>query len=231
MRRQLWLIVLLPLLYAGAPGWCQTPASSPLPAGFVYVGEAAPDVLLEIRYYSTYNFVGARIDGYEAPRAILSADAAAALQRASLEAMALGYVLKIYDAYRPQRAVDHFVRWAASPGATANRQCFYPLLDKSELFAKNYIADKSGHSRGSTVDLTLMRRLSGRELDMGSPFDFFGPVSHHGSELVSAEQAANRALLRAIMENAGFVPYAGEWWHYTLANEPYPNSYFDFVVK
>ena len=217
--------------------WCALalcpalPGHAALPDGFVYVAEAVPDVLLEIRYYSTYNFVGARVDGYKAPVAVLSAEAAASLRRAAGIAAERGYVLKIFDAYRPQAAVDHFVRWAGDMHDAKYKAVFYPQTDKARLFELHYIAAKSGHSRGSTVDLTLVDRLSGRECDMGSPFDFFGPISHHGTNLITPKQAANRAILQSIMKESGFKPYAEEWWHYTLDNEPYPKTYFNFEVR
>ena len=202
-----------------------------LPDGFVYVAEAAPDVLLEIRYYSTYNFVCARVDGYKAPVAVLSEEAAMALCRAAETSAARGYVLKIFDAYRPQTAVDHFVRWADDAQDTKCKDIFYPQVDKARLFELGYIAAKSGHSRGSTVDVTLVDRLNGQELDMGAPFDFFGPISHHETPLITPEQTANRAILLTIMRESGFKPYAEEWWHYTLENEPYPETYFTFEVQ
>lgn len=201
-----------------------------LPDGMVYVTDVAPDVLLDIRYFGTYNFVGSRIDGYQAPVAILSRQAALALKRASDAAMARGCVLKLFDAYRPRMAERHFVRWANDPLDSKNKEIFYPGVDKSELVGP-YIAARSGHSRGSTVDLTLVDRRSGRELDMGSPFDFFGEISHHGTPLIRPEQTANRELLKAVMREGGFRPYAGEWWHYTLIDEPYPDTYFDFAVR
>lgn len=205
--------------------------SSLLPDGFVAVTDVLPDVLLDIRYHSAFNFVGEKIDGYNAPVAILSRPAATALARAAEAARVYGYVFRIFDAYRPQAAVDHFVRWAANTVDQKNKSVFYPDVDKSRLFTENYIAVKSGHSRGSTIDLTLVDRRTGQELDMGTPFDFFGEKSHHGSPRVTGEQAANRALLKSIMEGAGFRPYSGEWWHYTLVDEPYPETYFTFPVR
>ena len=202
-----------------------------MPDAFVEVTDLVPEILLDIRYYSAFNFVGSRIDGYNAPIAILARPAAEALARAASAARERGYVLKIFDAYRPQAAVDHFVRWAGDLSDQSLKNIFYPDVDKSLLFAQNYIASKSGHSRGSTVDLTLVERASGKELDMGSPFDYFGAISHHGAKGLTREQAANRELLKSIMESAGFLPYAEEWWHYTLAKEPYPDTYFNFPVE
>ncbi|WP_460772062.1 M15 family metallopeptidase [Microbacterium sp. GXF7504] len=205
-----------------------------LPEGFVHVADAVPDAVQEIRYASTYNFVGERIDGYDVPTAILSVEAAAALREAAEALAAQGYVLKVFDAYRPQRAVDHFVRWASDPGDERMKQAFYPEVDTSRLFADGYIAEQSGHSRGSTVDVTLVDAATGREVRMGTPFDFFGPPSHHGAgaaEGIDADAAANRLILLDAMTAAGFVPLPEEWWHYRLEDEPHPDTYFDFPVR
>ena len=201
------------------------------PDGFVMLAEAVPDAILEPRYYSTYNFIGDRIDGHEEPCAILSKEAATALKAASDEAVRRGYRLKIYDAYRPQRAVAHCVRWSKDTSDTRMKQYFYPDLDKSVLFAKGYIAERSGHSRGSTVDLTLFDMKSGKELDMGGTFDWFGNESHPDWRGVTDTQFANRMLLREIMTAHGFKPIDEEWWHFTLNDEPYPDTHFDFSVK
>jgi D-alanyl-D-alanine dipeptidase len=210
---------------------CKKDGVETLPNGFVYVTDVVPDVILEIRYFSTYNFLGARVDGYLAPVAILSTSAAQALKIANDDLRRQGYALKIFDAYRPQTAVNHFVRWAADLSDTLTKEYFYPDIDKSRLFPEGYIAEKSGHSRGSTVDLTIINLQSGKEIDMGSPFDFFGEISHHGTLLISYEQTQNREILKTAMLNAGFKLYDEEWWHYTLTNEPYPDTYFDFPVK
>ena len=209
----------------------ETPDLDEMPDGFVHVTDLAPDALLDIRYYSAFNFAGTRIDGYQAPNAILSRPAAEALVRVAAAACERGYVLRIFDAYRPQAAVDHFVRWAEDPLDQTLKNIFYPEVDKNRLFELNYIAQKSGHSRGATVDLTLVDRISGQELDMGSPFDFFGPISHHGTPLITPAQSANRAILQTLMQENGFKPYAEEWWHYTLEDEPYPDTYFNFPVR
>ena len=198
--------------------------------GFVSLAKAVPDAILEIRYYSTYNFVGERIDGYEQPCALISKEAAAALKAASDDAVRRGYRLKIYDAYRPQRAVAHFMRWAKDANDTRMKYCFYPNLDKSVLFERGYIAEKSGHSRGSTVDLTLFDTKAGKEVDMGGTFDWFSVESHPDYKGVTEKQYANRMLLREIMTSHGFKPLSEEWWHFTLADEPYPDTYFDFPV-
>ena len=200
--------------------------------GFVLVSEAVPDVILEIRYHSTFNFVGERVDGYEEPVAILTCEAADALKKASDAAMALGYRLKVYDAFRPQRAVDHFVRWAEDASAQEMKPYFYPEVDKSRLFDEGYIARRSGHSRGSTVDATLTDMLTGVDADMGGAFDYFGRRSHPGcTEGLTEKQIQNRMLLQKLMVEAGFRPLDTEWWHFTLVNEPYPDTYFDFPLR
>ena len=200
-------------------------------SGFVPLAEAVQDAILEIRYYSTYNFVGDRVDGYERPVAYLTKEAAAALKAASDDCVARGYRLKIYDAYRPQRAVSHFMRWAKDVGDVRMKPYFYPNLDKSVLFEQGYIAEKSGHSRGSTVDLTLFDMRTEKEVDMGGTFDWFGEESHPDFQGVTEAQLANRMLLREIMLAHGFKPLAEEWWHFTLKDEPYPDTYFDFPVR
>ena len=212
-------------------------------SNFVMITDVVPDAILEIRYYSTFNFVGARIDGYQAPVALLTRRAADSLRAVSDDVKAMGYRLKIYDAYRPQMAVDHFVRWGADLADTAMRKYFYPNVDKSRLFELGYIAKKSGHSRGSTVDLTLFDMNTEKELDMGGTFDWFGRESHPGcggnpqtqtyipNDTVTAEQFANRMILRKAMMRHGFKPLDEEWWHFTLKNEPYPNTYFTFPVQ
>ena len=196
------------------------------------MAEAVPDAILEIRYYSTYNFVGARVDGYEEPCALITKEAATALQAVSEDVMAQGYRLKVYDAYRPQMAVDHFVRWAKDLSAKEMKPYFYPEVDKSLLFEQGYIDAKSGHSRGSTVDLTLFDISTGKEVDMGGTFDYFGELSHPDyTETLTAEQIANRNILRDAMMRHGFRPLDTEWWHFTLNDEPYPDTYFTFPVR
>ncbi|MDR2093579.1 MAG: L,D-transpeptidase family protein [Azoarcus sp.] len=200
------------------------------PKGFVYVRDMVPEAVLEIRYFGTANFMAARVDGYEAPEALLSAEAAAALKAVGRDLREKGYGLKVFDAYRPEWAVRHFVRWAKDLADVGNKASFYPDVDKAKLFELGYIAGKSAHSRGSTVDLTLVDLKSGQDVDMGSHFDFFGEISHHASSLVTARQAAHRKRLRNAMEARGFRRLETEWWHYTLKNEPYPDTYFDFPV-
>lgn len=200
-------------------------------SGFVLLSEVVPDAILEIRYYSTYNFVGERIDGYEEPIALITKEAGEALKKVSDELNSKGYRLKIYDAYRPQKAVDHFVRWAKDEKDVSMKQYFYPELDKDVLFPLGYILERSGHSRGSTVDLTLFDMNSGKELDMGGTFDYFGQLSHPDYKDITEQQYKNRMLLREAMLKYGFNPLEEEWWHFTLDNEPYPDTYFTFPVN
>ena len=198
---------------------------------FVLVSEAVPDAILEIRYYSTYNFVGDRIDGYEEPLAFLTKEAAAALKEVSDELVSKGYRLKIYDAYRPQKAVTHFMNWALDPDDVRMKEYFYPELEKDVLFPQGYIAEHSGHSRGSTVDLTLFDMTTEKEVDMGGTFDYFGELSHPDYTDITDEQYANRMILREAMLAHGFKPLVEEWWHFTLEDEPYPDTYFTFPVN
>ena len=201
------------------------------PSGFVLLADHVPGIVQEIRYDSTYDFIGDRIDGYEEPCALLTAEAARALKAVANEMNALGYRLKIFDAYRPARAVKHFVLWGIEDLDLRMKPYFYPELEKQALFARGYIASRSSHCRGSTVDLTLLDMSTGRELDMGSPFDLFSERSHPDSRDVTPEQYANRMLLQGAMVRGGFVPFDCEWWHFTLKDEPYPDTYFDFPVS
>ena len=198
------------------------------PSGFVLLSDQVPDIVQEIRYFSTYNFIGERINGYEEPCALLTHEAARALKQVSLELFVRGYRLKVFDAYRPACAVRHFVLWGIEDQDIRMKRYFYPDLEKQDLFSKGYIAKLSSHSRGSTIDLTLLDMETGKEVDMGSPFDFFGEVSHSLSRSVTEEQFENRMILRKAMVRAGFIPYEYEWWHFTLENEPYPSTYFEF---
>ena len=198
---------------------------------FVLLSEAVPDAILEIRYYSTYNFVGERIDGYEEPLAFLTNEAAQALREVSDELVEKGYRLKIFDAYRPQMAVTNFVEWAEDTDDTRMKEFFYPNLEKDVLFPQGYIAEHSGHSRGSTVDLTLFDMETEKELDMGGTFDFFGELSHPDYKEITEEQFNNRMILRDAMLEHGFRPLETEWWHFTLDDEPYPDTYFTFPVS
>ncbi|MBO6026036.1 MAG: M15 family metallopeptidase [Bacteroidales bacterium] len=217
---------------------------------FVTITDVVPDAILEIRYYSTYNFVGARIDGYLEPTALLTKRAADSLRAVSDDLKAQGYRIKIFDAYRPQMGVDHFVRWAADIPDTLMKHYFYPDLDKSVLFEQEYIMEKSGHTRGSTVDLTLFDMSTEREVDMGATFDWFGPESHPDfcgnpdtgeytgdnsasptGRSITPEQFESRMILRRAMVRHGFKTLDSEWWHFTLKDEPFPDTYFTFPVK
>jgi len=206
-------------------------ASTENASNFVALDEYIPDAILEVRYYTTYNFVGTRIDGYKEPVAFLTRQAADALKNVSDSVMKDGYRLKIYDAYRPQMAVNHFVRWAADVNDTLMKPYFYPELDKSVLFEQEYIFERSGHTRGSTVDLTLFDMATGKDVDMGGTFDYFGELSHPDyKEGITDTQYKNRMYLRGVMTHFGFKPLSTEWWHFTLANEPYPDTYFTFTL-
>ena len=201
------------------------------PSGFVVLADLVPGIVPEIPYYSTYNFIGDRIDGYEEPCAILTREAARAVKAASNELLVQGYRLKVFDAYRPAAAVKHFVFWGIEDQDVRMKPYFYPDLEKQALFAEGYIAKRSSHSRGSTIDLTLLDMKTGKELDMGSPFDFFSEVSHADYRGITEEQYRNRMLLQRVMVRNGFVPLDCEWWHFTLKDEPYPDTYFDFPVS
>ena len=189
-----------------------------------------PPIENDIRYFTDNNFVGKPIEGYNANKAMMTIEAAQALAEVQIDLVKNGMGLKIFDAYRPQRAVDHFVRWAMDIEDTVKKEQFYPNVKKSNLFREGYIAEQSGHSRGSTVDLTMINLESGREIDMGSPWDFFDPVSWPSSTAVTYQQRANRKVLQTIMLEHGFRPIAEEWWHFTLETEPFPNTYFDFTL-
>jgi len=218
------LILLLCLLVPVGSAWA-------LPEGFVYVDEAVPDLVVDLRYHSYRNFVGRPIDGYLGQRAILSRPAAAALAEVQTELQPFGLGIKIFDAYRPQRAVNHFVRWAKDAADMKMKAQYYPHVDKRNLFKEDYIAERSSHSRGSTVDLTLVNRSNQQPLDMGTPFDFFSVASWPDHPNLSPQQRANRVLLQSLMMKHGFKPYPKEWWHFTLGVEPYPNTYFDFAIE
>jgi len=205
-----------------------------LPKGFVYADETIPDVRLDMRYAGSHNFVGKPVDGYLKRKCILTREAAEALKKVQEELRPFGLGVKVFDSYRPQMAVDHFVRWAHDLKDTRMKQEFYPDVDKKNLFRDGYIAAKSGHSRGSTVDLTIVSLVgedAGRELDLGSGFDFFGLSSWPDSPQIQPPSRAHRLLLRMVMEKHGFRPYPQEWWHFTLNREPWPETYFNFPVQ
>jgi len=223
-------------------------ANSRLPEGFVHLETVAPSIRQDMRYFGKDNFLGTRVDGYLAPRCILTKPAAIALARAQAELQPEGLSLKVFDCYRPQRAIRHFLRWAKLPDDPGLRARYYPNLSKPQLLRQVYISDRSGHSRGSTVDLTIVRVKDGTAvaghdgcsaqaarrdgaLDMGSGFDCFDPVSNTADSSITVQQRANRLLLKAVMKRAGFYNYDREWWHYILNREPFPETYFDFEVR
>jgi D-alanyl-D-alanine dipeptidase len=204
------------------------------PAAFVDAATIVPGLLADMRYAGSHNFTGRPVDGYEAPRCLMTREAATALAGAARDLAGQGLVFKVFDCYRPTRAVANFMRWARAINDTLGKAEFYPEVDKRTLFRDGYIASRSGHSRGSTVDLTIARAGGGDaagELDMGTPFDFFSPKSWTADPTVSAAQHQNRMLLANAMRRHGFHGYDKEWWHFTLRNEPYPETYFDFPVK
>lgn len=221
MRKLIYLLagVLLPIFC-----WA-------LPDGFVYFDEISPQTHIDLRYLNSNNFLGRPVNGYFVNRAILTQSAAETLLKVQDELSMYGLGLLVYDAYRPQRAVDDFVSWAGDQKDTKVKPNYYPNVDKSLLLKDGYIAEKSGHSHGSTVDLTLVSIADNKPLDMGTHFDFFGPESWPNYPNLLSQQKANRLLLRLIMTKYGFKTYPQEWWHFTLENEPYPNTFFDFEVK
>ncbi|MCA5004605.1 M15 family metallopeptidase [Sphingobacterium bovistauri] len=204
---------------------------STLPKGLVYLTDYIPHIALDLKYFTNHNFVGKQIDGYKANKVILTQRATLAIQKIEKELNKEGLGLKVFDAYRPQTAVNHFKRWAKDVKDTLMRQEFYPQVDKRDLFKKGFIASKSGHSRGSTIDLTIIDLKTKKELDMGVAFDFFGEESGHGYQKLHTTQKQNRIKLKKIMEKYGFRAYSKEWWHYTLNNEPFKDKYFDFHIN
>nr|WP_234327912.1 M15 family metallopeptidase [Streptomyces sp. NRRL F-2664] len=202
------------------------------PPGFAALREVDPSIRQDMRYAGGHNFTGAVVDGYEEPECLLARPAAEALRRAQRVLLRQGYVLRVYDCYRPQRAVDRFVRWARvqdGPDDMARKAEFYPRVERGRLIAEGYIAERSGHSRGSTVDVTL-EGLSGGEVDMGTAFDFFDPLSHTDDPRVAGAARAHRQLLKRVLGEQGFVNLPEEWWHFTHRPEAYPDTYFDFPV-
>ncbi len=253
------LLAVLAAIWGVQPGFAaeDVKISNPLirPESFIDVQAVIPSVLLDIRYYGSHNFVGERIDGYNAPKCILTKPAALALNSVQRELAKFSFSLKVYDCYRPQRAVNHFVRWAKAVEDTRTKEEFYPTVDKRYLFRDGYIAEKSGHSRGSTVDLTIVplpppqqadytpgqplaachlpadQRFKDNSIDMGTGFDCFHNLSHPENHKVHPQARLNRMFLKTLMEKYGFKNYEYEWWHFTLKDEPYPATYFDFPVE
>jgi len=206
-------------------------SSQTLPKGFSYVSEIDATIKKELRYATSNNFIGKPIDGYLKDSLIISTPAAKALKKIQTKLILSGLSLKIFDAYRPQQAVDHFVRWAKVMNDTLMKKLYYPDVQKSELFTLGFIASKSGHTRGSTVDLSIVDVKTNKEVDMGSSYDFFGEKSHPFYKKITEAQMKNRMLLRTIMIKNGFIPYDNEWWHFTLKDEPYPTTYFNFLIE
>lgn len=202
-----------------------------LPEGFVYAKEVIPNLRTDLRYYSSNNFIGKPIDGYIRPKCILTKEAAESLKKVQNEFERLGFGLLVFDAYRPQRAVDQFIRWAKDTTDIKMKEEYYPTISKKDLFKEGYIAEKSGHSRGSTVDLTIVSLKTGHILDLGGPYDFFDKRSWTNYRNITKNQHAIRLMLKRRMEKYGFIGYDKEWWHFTLKNEPYPDTYFDFPVE
>jgi D-alanyl-D-alanine dipeptidase len=198
--------------------------------GFVFLDEVLRGVRWDAKYATWDNFTGTPVDGYEVNRVVGSDALADALQHANTRASAMGFGLLLWDAYRPQRAVDRFLEWAAQPEDGCTKSRFYPNIDRAEMFTNGYVAPKSGHSRGSAVDLTLYRLDTGELAAMGGGHDLMDARSHHGARGVSDAEARNRGTLCSIMEHSGFARYECEWWHYVLRDEPYPDTYFDFPV-
>lgn len=202
-----------------------------LPKGFSYINDISPSIQQELRYCSNNNFIGTSINGYQESKLIITTVAANALKKVQNELVKKGLSLKVFDAYRPQTAVNHFVKWARVIDDTLKKQEYYPTINKRHLFKKGYISSRSGHSRGSTVDLTIVNIKTNKELDMGSPFDFFGVSSHVAYPKLTNDQKKNRQLLQTIMNKNNFRSYSKEWWHFTLRHEPFPKTYFSFPVK
>ena len=222
--KQCFLILLASLFLALS-------VSAQVPDSFEYIADEIPNIALEIRYASKENFMGRVVNGYAYPKVVLTKKALSALKKAQTEFNQLGYCIKVFDTYRPQRAVDDFMQWINAVNDTVMKQIYYPHLDKRNLVPQGYIAEKSGHSRGSTLDLSLLYlegEKKGQEVDMGGVWDFFGERSNYDYPEISLKQKENRALLQKIMIKYGFLPYAKEWWHFTLAKEPFPNKYFNF---
>lgn len=219
------------LLNVGSVDTCLAGISATDSTGFVVLTDVVPDAIMEVRYYTLYNFIGDRVRGYEEPVALVTRETANALREVNKELLLMGYTIKVFDAYRPQMAVDHFVEWAKDLNDVRMQSYFYPEERKANLFAHGYIASRSGHSRGSTVDLTLYDLRNQCDVDMGGTFDYFGYRSHPDYPNLTGQQKQNRQLLRSVMLKHGFRGIDTEWWHYTLNNEPYPGTYFNFAVK
>ena len=211
--------------------YSSTTHAQDVPDNFIYLTEVIPYIAYDLRYYSDDNFIGQPVPGYQGNVVIVTLQAAMALKKVQQDLAYSNFALKIFDAYRPQQAVDYFVRWANDPEDERMKAVYYPNVDKDELIPKGFIAAQSSHSRGSTVDVTIISLENGKELDMGTPFDLFDQKSWPSDTTVTVQQRANRQLLRSVMSKHGFVSLEEEWWHFTLFEEPYPDTYFDFPVK
>jgi D-alanyl-D-alanine dipeptidase len=229
-RGVLALLFGLCVLHYGQRAVAQVNAD-PVPDSFVELRELIPTLHIELRYFSENNFVGRVIDGYYEEKVFMTKEGGRALSNVQDELAAFGLSLKVFDAYRPQSAVDHFVRWAEDLDDKKMKQVFYPSVAKDILFDEGYIAARSGHSRGSSIDLTLVDAQTGEELDMGTPWDYFDPSSWPSNQEISVQARANRNLLAAVMTKHGFTAIRTEWWHFNLEDEPFPDTYFDFPVK
>ena len=205
-------------------------SASELPEGFVYVKEMIPNIILDMRYHGSNNFVGESINGYIEPKCILTIDAVKNLKNVQNELRHFGLGLIIFDAYRPQMAVDHFILWSKNKD-NRMKEKYYPDISKKDLFAKGYIASRSGHSRGSTVDLSIVSLKDKTELDMGTNYDFFSILSWPSSMDINEDQRSNRMLLQILMKKNGFISLKEEWWHFTMEDEPFPDTYFNFPIQ
>ena len=207
------------------------PITMASPNALIDAGETVEGVVTDIRYAGKNNFLGRPVAGYSAAKCWLSREAASALSKAQRLAETEGLAILIYDCYRPQRAVDDFVQWVSGNEDEPTKAIYYPNVARRELIDRGYIASRSGHSRGSTIDLTLTAKANGQPLNMGTPWDYFDARSHTASKEINDDAAKNRQTLKRIMESAGFKGYYAEWWHFTLKNEPFPNSYFDIPIQ
>lgn len=217
-------------LFIAALFYCQNSAYA-LPLNFVYLKDVDPSIIQDMKYYSTDNFIGRRVKGYDKPTCILTYKTALALSKLQMQLKQKGLGIKVYDCYRPTMAVKDFMLWSQDVHDLRRKKEHYPLINKSDLFKLGYVAEKSGHSRGSTVDLTLVNYATGAEMNMGTHFDFMDESSHTLSQEISRQAMHNRLLLQTSMKKAGFNSLESEWWHFTLANEPFPNNYFNFPVS
>jgi D-alanyl-D-alanine dipeptidase len=203
---------------------------SSMTEGFVFADDLVPGIRWDAKYATWENFTGKPVDGYLANRIVGTRALCTALERARDQAASLGFSLLLWDGYRPQRAVDCFLRWSQQPEDGRTKSRHYPRIDRAEMFTRGYVAARSGHSRGSTVDLTLYDLATNELVPMGGDHDLMDPVSHHGAPGITPAEARNRQSLRSIMEACGFSAYECEWWHYTLDDEPFPDTYFDFPI-